>query len=246
MRDIGKNIRDLRIQRNMTQDELAEKLFVTRQTVSNYETGKSRPDIEMLERIAEVLDADIRQVLYGGQNPVETEKLKRLIIGGLLTAAVGILFFLVLPIANRIKLRYFISGFNFSLYCFMLPLFFLLLGWTLAHLTGMALKKEPLAMPWARYGRWFLLTLLALICFITLSFLIPMLTGEIRFLLATGDRSGSDYIHIPQWSEFLFMNLLFKPLYAWHTPYSCAFTLPIGVLLWFFGFPKVRPSDKNI
>ena len=65
MRDIGKNIRDLRIQRNMTQDELAEKLFVTRQTVSNYETGKSRPDIEMLERIAEVLDADIRQVLYG-------------------------------------------------------------------------------------------------------------------------------------------------------------------------------------
>ena len=56
MRDIGKNIRDLRIQRNMTQDELAEKLFVTRQTVSNYETGKSRPDIEMLERIAEVLE----------------------------------------------------------------------------------------------------------------------------------------------------------------------------------------------
>jgi len=41
MRDIGKNIRDLRSKRNMTQDELAEKLFVTRQTVSNYETGVS-------------------------------------------------------------------------------------------------------------------------------------------------------------------------------------------------------------
>ena len=40
MRDIGKNIRDLRIRSNMTQDELAQKLFVTRQTVSNYETGK--------------------------------------------------------------------------------------------------------------------------------------------------------------------------------------------------------------
>jgi len=38
MRDIGKNIKLLREERNMTQDELAERLFVTRQTVSNYET----------------------------------------------------------------------------------------------------------------------------------------------------------------------------------------------------------------
>ena len=56
MRDIGKNIRDLRVKQNMTQDELAEKLFVTRQTVSNYETGRSRPDVEMLASIAEALN----------------------------------------------------------------------------------------------------------------------------------------------------------------------------------------------
>ena len=42
MRDIGKNIRDLRIEKNLTQDQLAEKLFVTRQTVSNYENGVSQ------------------------------------------------------------------------------------------------------------------------------------------------------------------------------------------------------------
>lgn len=41
MRDIGKNIRDLRKRQNMTQDELAARLFVTRQTVSNYENGVS-------------------------------------------------------------------------------------------------------------------------------------------------------------------------------------------------------------
>ena len=41
MRDIGKNIRDLRKRQNMTQDELAARLFVTRQTVSNYENGDS-------------------------------------------------------------------------------------------------------------------------------------------------------------------------------------------------------------
>ena len=42
MRDIGKNIRDLRKRQNMTQDELAARLFVTRQTVSNYENGVSQ------------------------------------------------------------------------------------------------------------------------------------------------------------------------------------------------------------
>ena len=42
MRDIGKNIRDLRKRQNMTQDELAARLFVTRQTVSNYENGRTR------------------------------------------------------------------------------------------------------------------------------------------------------------------------------------------------------------
>lgn len=42
MRDIGKNIRAARIRQGITQDTLAEKLFVTRQTVSNYETGGSQ------------------------------------------------------------------------------------------------------------------------------------------------------------------------------------------------------------
>lgn len=41
MRDIGKNIRTLRTRRGLSQDQLAEALHVTRQTVSNYETGVS-------------------------------------------------------------------------------------------------------------------------------------------------------------------------------------------------------------
>ena len=53
MRDIGKNIKDLRIRAKLTQEELAEKLFVTRQTVSNYENGKSRPDVDMIVKIGQ-------------------------------------------------------------------------------------------------------------------------------------------------------------------------------------------------
>ena len=74
MRDIGKNIRDLRQARNMTQDDLAERLFVTRQTVSNYETGRTKPDVDMLVRIAEVLEIDINALLYGLPQPPERKR----------------------------------------------------------------------------------------------------------------------------------------------------------------------------
>ena len=63
MRDIGKNIKSLREEKKLSQDQLAEKLFVTRQTVSNYETGRSRPDVEMLTKIADALDVDANTVI---------------------------------------------------------------------------------------------------------------------------------------------------------------------------------------
>ena len=64
MGDIGRNIRFLRIQKKLSQDQLAESLHVTRQTVSNYETGRSRPDVEMLTALAEALNADVKEILY--------------------------------------------------------------------------------------------------------------------------------------------------------------------------------------
>lgn len=76
MRDIGKNIRQLRVNNKMTQDELAEKLFVTRQTVSNYETGKSRPDIDMLVRMSELLGCDVNSILYGIIEQTDEKKFK--------------------------------------------------------------------------------------------------------------------------------------------------------------------------
>ena len=85
MRDIGKNIRSLREAKNLTQDQLAEKLYVTRQTVSNYETGRSRPDIDMLMKMAEVLDTDIHILLYGPQfDPDLRKKRLRFLFGAAL------------------------------------------------------------------------------------------------------------------------------------------------------------------
>lgn len=65
MNAIDKNIRKLRKERKLSQEQLAERLHVTRQAVSSWETGKNQPDIEMLEAIAKAFDTDLYMILYG-------------------------------------------------------------------------------------------------------------------------------------------------------------------------------------
>ncbi|MBE6464391.1 MAG: helix-turn-helix domain-containing protein [Eggerthellaceae bacterium] len=59
----------LRQEKNMTQQELAAKLFVTRQAVSRWENGETTPSIDMAKLIANVLDVPIMRVLDLPQEP---------------------------------------------------------------------------------------------------------------------------------------------------------------------------------
>ena len=65
MNDVGKNIRRYRQQKGLTQDALAERLHVTRQAVSNWETGKNQPDLETLEVLARALDLEPAELICG-------------------------------------------------------------------------------------------------------------------------------------------------------------------------------------
>ena len=65
MSRIGKNIKKARSEKGYTQEQLAQKLSVTRNTISNYETGHSNPDIEMLQLLAEALKTDPNTLIYG-------------------------------------------------------------------------------------------------------------------------------------------------------------------------------------
>ena len=60
---LNDNIKNLRKNKGFTQEELANKLNVVRQTVSKWEKGYSVPDAEMLKKIAETLDTDVSQLL---------------------------------------------------------------------------------------------------------------------------------------------------------------------------------------
>ena len=65
MTSVGENIKNIRKKNNITQEELAEKLNVTRQAVSNWENGKSEPDIETLTNIAQIFDISIDELVDG-------------------------------------------------------------------------------------------------------------------------------------------------------------------------------------
>lgn len=60
---LGDNIKTLRKNKGLTQEELANKLNVVRQTVSKWEKGFSVPDADMLQKISDILEVDVKQLL---------------------------------------------------------------------------------------------------------------------------------------------------------------------------------------
>ena len=97
-REIGKNIRRLRTEKGMTQEELAQRLHVTRQAVSLWETGKSLPDVEMLQSVGELFEQDLQSLL--GSVPTAGEKRRRALkIAGLAgVMALGLAVLLALEV----------------------------------------------------------------------------------------------------------------------------------------------------
>ena len=60
---LNENIKALRKTKGLTQDELAIRLNVVRQTISKWEKGLSVPDAEMLQKTAEVFEVNVSQLL---------------------------------------------------------------------------------------------------------------------------------------------------------------------------------------
>ncbi len=98
---IGQNIRTLRTRAGMTQEELAARLHVTRQAISNYERGQTHPDIDQLKDLADVFHVDL-EALICGKIPVRNRR-KALVVTGsvLLTLLVLLIVVLLFSSWNR-------------------------------------------------------------------------------------------------------------------------------------------------
>lgn len=62
-RNLGQRVKHLREQNNLTQKELAEKAGITRNYISSIETGRYSPSIETLQKIADVLEETVLNIL---------------------------------------------------------------------------------------------------------------------------------------------------------------------------------------
>ena len=70
--EVGNTIRNLRTAKGMSQEELAEKVYVSRQTISNWENDKSYPDVQSLAIVAELFDTTIDSLVKGDLPMMET------------------------------------------------------------------------------------------------------------------------------------------------------------------------------
>lgn len=62
---IGKFLQELRKEKGLTQEQLAEKMNVARRTVSRWETGSNMPDLDILIELADYYEVDLREILSG-------------------------------------------------------------------------------------------------------------------------------------------------------------------------------------
>jgi len=73
--DLGEKLFQLRKTKNLTQDDVAEKLNVSRQTISKWETNQSTPDFDKIVPLCELFEIGVEELLTGKKpEPVEEKK----------------------------------------------------------------------------------------------------------------------------------------------------------------------------
>ena len=109
--EIGKNIMNLRKKNGLSQEDLAEKIGVARQTISKWELGETSPDLKQSKELSkifnvsldELADNDIKEVLI--EKTSNTEKLAGLILKLIKFIVVFIIVVPILLISMRIAFK---------------------------------------------------------------------------------------------------------------------------------------------
>ena len=99
--EFNEKLQELRKQRGLTQEELAEKLYVSRTAISKWESGRGYPNIESLKAIAKFFSVTVDELLSSGEvltiaeeDNKRKEKHFRDLMHGLLDICIALLLFL--------------------------------------------------------------------------------------------------------------------------------------------------------
>ena len=198
MRDIGKNIKQIRLAKGMSQEDLAKALYVTRQTVSNYENSRSNPDIDMLIRIAESLGTDVTMLIYGSVDPFNQKmERRRFLIAVLITVVCGIMWGYsnhlewLTPSPIPILLKHLNN-------LIIPPITMLVGGWSLLQLLGLRTQIKHLSEQHRKTGKIILFLILGCIIIIPLPYIIWMIIVIVRMLFSI--RVQMTFPYIPMYS----------------------------------------------
>lgn len=80
MMGLGENVRQMRLKRGMTQEELAQKIDLTRSQISNIEKGKRATTYERQIKLAAALNCDVGDLYDEGEKIPLTEEEQRWIV----------------------------------------------------------------------------------------------------------------------------------------------------------------------
>lgn len=133
---IGTHLKKCRTAQGLTQEDLAQRLHVTRQTVSSWERNRSHPDLDQLAAIAAALDTEVTVLLYGPEAP--RRPTRRQVLGAAVPAALAVGLGIAgnwLPSWESLYVRSPSAHYYWGSYY--LPLLFLLLGLTLPALAAL-------------------------------------------------------------------------------------------------------------
>ncbi len=211
MKDIGKNIKEIRVTKSMTQDELAEKLFVTRQTISNYENGRSRPDIDTVIKLAEVLEIDTNAILYGPpQSEAKSQNIRKLIFPIILLIVLGSIYIVLSVIFRDVSVRYELVLPKYLTNMTLRPVVMFLLGWVIFSVIGLFCNWQFLSSRWLKIVRYVLWTILGIMIVFPIPFIVYTVIGIIHTTLYTSTSLRTSYIPIYQEIAFFILSLTLK------------------------------------
>ena len=71
---IGKFLKELRKQKGLTQEQIAEKFNVSNRTISRWENGNNMPDLDILIEISDYYEVDLREILNGERKSENMDK----------------------------------------------------------------------------------------------------------------------------------------------------------------------------
>lgn len=160
-KQISKNIRSLRLAHGMTQEELAAKVFTTRQCISNYETGKSKPDYETLSKIAMALGVSTDALLHNSDERRKKARAWSMLIAVLFLFGLGFSLHNSSFLANNATIAAYLTYLQ-GYITVIIPLTCTFFGWTLIRFYEVYIKKENCTLNHTKIASIYLLFILGI------------------------------------------------------------------------------------